>query len=161
MKTIKDIRENLKNTLEVVEQLEQQQESKKEWSPDGLEYGDEYWRLDGLGDVVSENFENHPADRLNILTGNCFLTPGDALYHYEMLRLAKSIRDQAFEPDWSDVSQNKWVVAYNHEEKKILCLPKSRMNGRRSYFETIVKAKTAFKDVSHNDFLYMLRNGMI
>lgn len=158
MKTLKEIRENLNKMLD---EIEHHQEPKKEWSPDDLEGGDDYWIVSVTGDVIKQIYNSDLFDQYKKLTGDMFETKEDAQYHLDMLKLSKSIRDQGFKPDWGNAKQPKWFAYYAHQYNRIDFNYYYRYERHTTHFETKEKAKATFEDVWEADFLYMLRKGMI
>ena len=85
--------------------------------------GDRYFYLDADGDITAATWTTHRFDHFRQSLGNVHRTEADA-EHYKNTTLRRwqaeiairRWRDEhcPFTPDWTDVTQQKWVRYYNH-----------------------------------------------
>lgn len=92
--------------------------SKTVWD---LKIGDAYYIPDWDGQVGFDTWLDRSKDLMRRTLGNCFLTKEEAEKELAR-RKAKQIilRDmKGFKPDWNDSGQNKTLVYYDSEDKKM------------------------------------------
>jgi len=84
---------------------------------------DDYWLVHSDGSYLASTWSNHPIDIVRQSLGNVHRTKEDA-EHYKATTLRRwqaeiairRWRDEhcPFTPDWTDVTQQKWLRYYNH-----------------------------------------------
>lgn len=94
--------------------MEELPEEYKRWRADD---GGDYYFVDDEGDIDFREERNRYYDDGRYKMGNYFGTYGEAENYANYLKALAVVRDDAkgFEPDWSDIEQEKWYVSYAHE----------------------------------------------
>jgi len=88
------------------------------WEPD---FGEEYWYVNYIGDVVCRVWEDAGVDFWLLESGNIYRTKEECeKAHERKLAEVRLRRTSNFEPDWSNNGQNKWTAYYNHNDKELL-----------------------------------------
>lgn len=76
------------------------------------ERGARYWYITTDGSVDFAVWENAEYNMADLLIGNVFSDPEDALYAFNRLRVLAEMRRFAFEPDWGNPLEEKWGLVW-------------------------------------------------
>jgi hypothetical protein len=89
------------------------------------EIGDNYWRLSGSGVCNMEKHGGEDYDLGCIARGNCYRTRQDAIKADDLQRKIVKLNDMIDDfngdwvADWTDETQKKYELVYNHNRKEI------------------------------------------
>lgn len=109
--TIKDV----DNFDEWFEEIEEPLDS-IHWEPD---FGEEYWYVNYIGDVVCRVWEDAGVDFWLLESGNIYRTKEECeKAHERKLAEVRLQRTSNFEPDFEDC-RGGWVVYYNYKDKEL------------------------------------------
>lgn len=130
---------------------------------DKPEYGDTYWYVDSLGNVISCIWLNMPGDNYRYFRGNCFATEEEAetykrvLYTEGKLKLyAKEHNDGAI--DWYDFEQEKYYLQLNvDDECKYIDFIYKFRQPREIYFTSYEIANAAVEEIGEEAVMEYLQ----
>lgn len=147
--------EEQEEEIRKLEKLKRALEEKGDrWIP---KIGDTYYYVSGTG-YVYETQNNEGVYDLNLIRiGNCFKTEKEAEFEVERLKVITGLKEFAFEPDWEDNNQDKYVLAYNHMRKEIdYDVAHWVVQSNNIYFETGADVENAIKQVGEDRILKFL-----
>lgn len=119
-------------------------EKKGRWKP---EFADNYWRIDGNGNIFISTWQENFIDEFRFELGNVFQTKELAERELGRRKAEVRLRDLAnFEPDWEDLDQDKYSIYYAHCSK-IFESTSSNLCERMGqiYFRSLEEAESAIK----------------
>lgn len=112
MHTIKIDDKEIEISDESYEAFREQFIKDKRWKPSK---GKLYYYVGNDGSVYSGNWYNDKTDKFNYEQGNCHRVLEGSQQHLQLLKAQAEIRNSSdFEPDWSDESELKYSVYYDH-----------------------------------------------
>lgn len=116
------------------------------------EKGQEYWYINHAGLVFASTWEDHGTDKIRWGIGNVFLTREEAEKEIERRKVKQRLKELAnfWEPDWGDITENKYYIYYNHDEEKFeidFYWIYQDLNG--VYFETEEQAQSAIDELGN------------
>ncbi len=132
-----------------LQELKEQAEPKKQvaWEPDVV---DECYFLGGIGDIFCDMYNN----RYN-RQGDIFKTQADAQQARDFNRVMTKLRKAAagFEPDWSDGSQTKYNLCYNHKDSQFDVISYNYIieTINTTYFPTEKSAQAALDSLTEDE----------
>ncbi len=146
---IKEAKEQITELQKTVNNLEEQlNKPDGRWKP---ERNENYYYIQQDGYIGLTN-NLYDIDQRTIAIGNCFQTQKEAEFEVERLKVITELKEFAFEPDWEDNNQGKYVLAYDHIEKKITycILMWIQRDNDNLYFETKEFMEKAIEKVGEN-----------
>lgn len=122
--------------------------------------GEMYCYIDHAGYVNYSRYEDDEVDKERIEIGNAFKEKSQAERELERIkikvRLWKWAKDNApFEPDWSNIGQNKYVVSYdcNHSQLSIDTRWLNKLQTELPYFKSSEDVQRFIKE-NESDLIY-------
>ena len=78
------------------------------------EYGEEYWFVSSLGDILDIDWVDSEIDEDRYAIGNCFPTEQEAEDAIRVLKLTQKAKEsqRGFVPDWENWEQNKYALYF-------------------------------------------------
>jgi len=139
---VSEMKAELAALKEQLNQLKAEEAATDVWPKDG----DAYWIVCVDGMVQTQQ---HCKDSFDLLykkgclsIGNCFRTREEAEFAVERLKVLAEMRKFAFEPDWPNKTQEKWVIYYNYAPTSIEFAAQRRHDtGAPVYFGTKKRAE--------------------
>lgn len=112
------------NDVELTEEQEKQLKDilgiKGKWIPDNDK---EYYYLNSIYNVDSVYNTQSNLDKNRIEFNNCFKTKEEAQFRASQIRIYNDLKNFADENngeiDWNDITQYKWLIAYDYEDQTI------------------------------------------
>ena len=137
--TIKDI----DNFDEWFEEIEEPLDS-IHWEPD---FGEEYWYVNYIGDVVCRVWEDAGVDFWLLESGNIYRTKEECEKALDReLAEARLRRTSTFKPDFEN-GEGGWIVGYDYEEDRLLATPIDCIDyGEPVRYETREEAEKSIKE---------------
>ena len=150
-KKLEDLKAEFLGKLEALEkeaEMQKKQEEPKPWKP---EVGEDYFYI-GI-DFTIDSWENvdDDTDKRNFRIGNCFPTEERAEQVVRKMRLLlrlEQLHDQLcpdYEPDWSNISEKKFCLAYLYPENFWFVDELHDTKYPIAYFDTEENAEKALK----------------
>ena len=145
--TIKDI----DNFDEWFEEIEEPLDS-IHWEPD---FGEEYWYVNYIGDVVCRVWEDAGVDFWLLESGNIYRTKEEyEKAHERKLAEVRLRRTSDFKPDFEN-GNGGWLVFYNYKHRKLDTVPDFSIDsGEPVRYETIEDAKKSIEENREDWMIY-------
>lgn len=152
---IKEVKEQITELQQTVNNLEEQlNKTEGRWKPNENE---QYYYICSDGVVVHGYNGKDTSCKNRISVGNCFKTMEEAKFEAERLKVIAELKEFTFEPaDWKDRNQGKYVLAYDHIEKKITYCILMWIQRDNLYFETKEIMKKAIEQVGEDRIMRFL-----
>lgn len=122
------------------------------WKPN---FGEEYWYVNYIGNVVCRSWEDASVDLWLLESGNVYRTIEEAKKARER-RLAEVRLQQTsdFKPDFEN-GDGGWLVFYNYETRTLDTVPDFRINsGEPVRYETIEDARKSIRENREDWLIY-------
>lgn len=118
------------------------------WKPKNSE---EYFFLQSDATWNNSFWCNDFYDKNRVSVGNCFQTIEQAKKAAEWLKAFKVLRDdtKGFEPDWSDDTERKFSVGYNHDMGELEIFTSRFSQNVMIYFATEADARESIAEHQH------------
>lgn len=135
----------LKNELDNLKKEQNKQDGR--WKPN---INDDYYYInDKAAAQFNINMGTH-GDKELFSIGNYFKTEEEAEFELERLKIIEELKEFAFEPNWKDVNQDKYIIEYNHFVKEIDYGMSYCLQSDNIYFETKEDVENAIKKVGED-----------
>lgn len=137
--------------LEELKREEEMQKKQEEWKPWKPERGEEYFYIYDTLKTGSDFNWGNSIDYKCIKAGNCFLTKERAEQVAKKMRMLlrlEQLHDQlcpGYEPDWSNISEKKFCLAYLYPENFWFVDELHDTEYPTVYFDTEENAEKALK----------------
>lgn len=113
--------------FEITDEAQKLIEPKEEWKP---EFGKTYWAIHG-GIVAHMTWEDDKIDLFNFSKCNVYRTKEEAQFALDMYDFCKK---RSFEPDWKDMSEEKYYLYLNIEGHNVYGGSTIYLNGFRPFY---------------------------
>lgn len=159
-KILKEYDSNNKNTMlvseiknfdEWFEKIEEPLDS-IHWEPD---FGEEYWYVNYIGNVVCRVWEDAGVDFWLLESGNIYRTKEECeKAHERKLAEVRLRRTSDFKPDFEN-GNGGWLVFYNYKHRKLDTVPDFSIDsGEPVRYETIEDAKKSIEENREDWMIY-------
>lgn len=113
--------------------------------------GDNYYYLNGFGDVYHANYTNDAYDRDAIKIGNCFRTEEEAKFELERLKVIAEMKKFAELKyrDW-DGWEPHYCIVYDYCKRELKIKYTTLRNHCEIYFETAEKGKECILSIGED-----------